>query len=575
MVDVSSDGTAHVVQELTCQFEGKCRHLRLTFPAQFRGSRVTLNRLTERAALRVWPVDDIDTSSEAGELTLRWSPRAEDETRHYVVDLTVQGAVRRYDDAAHLCVPVFGAAPGPVEQATVELRLPGAARTTFRLSDELGNTGTAGPDRRIGFLTVRSMRRHDRLIVDAVTDPDVFEGVPLRPGLMDEVELTPPRRDLRSPPFRSSPARHWQLALVAVLLPLVLLLALYLLYGREPRVRYEARYEREPPARIPPLAVPAIMRQQPDLTELPAQTLDATLATLLDAARKGVLEVLFGDARTGEGRGFRLAHPDRLEDLDGLSRRVVDYYFGSVSEGRDFVTDGDVRRHANMQPGSFWSWLNQMSQEGRDWWRKNLGVGFLEPRGSIAYHFLRWIAPILTGLAWFFVPLRLAFLSYDLSLRLRLVLFVLTFLLSRMAYAHMGRVILRWSPPAYYEHLRWQNYRRFLVDFSAIREAPVELSAIWQEHYVYAVALGIGAKFMQGLSNLATTSNWAVELLRWRSPEDPAASLAGLRPEPRAGATLGHSIDQILEGFRSGSGIQGRRFDRAQPLLSRLVGRRW
>ena len=56
---------------------------------------------------------------------------------------------------------------------------------------------------------------------------------------------------------------------------------------------------------------------------------------------------------------------------------------------------------------------------------------------------------------------------------------------------------------------------------------------------------------------------------------DPAAGLAGLRPEPRAGAGLGHSIDQILEGFRSGSGIQGRRFDRAQPLLSRLVGRRW
>ena len=38
-----------------------------------------------------------------------------------------------------------------------------------------------------------------------------------------------------------------------------------------------------------------------------------------------------------------------------------------------------------------------------------------------------------------------------------------------------GRVIFRWDPIAYLEHKRWKNFRKFLKDFSAIEQAPVNL----------------------------------------------------------------------------------------------------
>jgi len=162
------------------------------------------------------------------------------------------------------------------------------------------------------------------------------------------------------------------------------------------------------------------------------------------------------------------------------------------------------------------------------------------------------------------VPFGFAGLS-DAQSRLLSVLFALTFLLSRMLYVHLGRVILRWSPPAYREHLRWQSFRRFLAEFSNIGQAPIELSSIWQEYYVYAVALGIGEKFMQGLSSLATAMNWTAGLLRWRTPEGVAASFVGPPPGPRTGEVLGQSIGPMLEAFRSGSGLQGKRPSRLQP----------
>ncbi|MCX6841959.1 MAG: DUF2207 domain-containing protein [candidate division WOR-3 bacterium] len=568
VVDLSADGSVHMVQDLTCRFDRSGQAVRLTYPAPFPRSRVTLNRLTEQSRLGQGPVEDVETRAEYGTLVVKWNPRAHDETKHYIIDLTVQHAARRYGDVALLHIPIIGAAPGPVERATVELHLPSAATRTFRFYDGDPNAGTVDQDRRTGSLTRCDMEWGDRLTIDAVTDLTVFKDAPL------PLELRPPPiRRTAIPPWWLAPIPGLLLLVLPPLIALALLLVLYLVYGREPHVDYDVRYEHEPPGRIPPLAVPAIMRQQPDLTELPVQTLDATLATLLDAARNGVLDILPGDARTGGGRGFVLAHPDRLDALDDLSKNVVSYYFSSVGRGRDSVTADDIRRHALEQPDAFRFWLKLMSQEGRDWWWKNLGVDFLEPASFTAYQSFCWIAPILTGLGWLLVPLGFAGLSDTPSSRLRGALFALTFLLSRMVYVHLGRVILRWSPPAYHEHLRWQSFRRFLVECSTIGHAPIELSAIWQEYYVYAVALGIGERFMHGLSSLATAMNWKVELLWWRTLEGVAVGFAGPPPEPHTREVLGQSIGPMLEAFRSGSGLQGERPSRLQPSTLRRAGK--
>ncbi len=575
VVELSSDGSAHVVQELTCRFEGKHRRVRLSFPALYHDSGVLFNGLTGHDGHDRVPGNEVDVRYEAGALTVAWVPRATDQARRYHIDLTVKRAVRCYDDVAHVRVPVVGHAGGSIARATVELRLPKAATRTFQLADSADFL--VSQDRRSGSFIRYDLERGDQLTVDVLTDPGVFEDLPRTPGLMQEVETSTPtiEQDMPPEPDEAGPLRRY-FGLGLLVLPLVLLLVLYLLYGREPRVSHEALYEREPPELVPPLAVPPIMRQAPDLTELPEQTLDATLATLVDAARRGTLDLIPGDARTGAGRGLVLAHPDRVSDLDELSRKVIDYYFTRVSAGRSFVTAEDVRRYATEKPDAFLFWLKQMSQEGRYWWWTKLGIGFLEPASSIAYQVFCLVAPLATALVWLLVPFNFVLISIDLSFRLRVVLMFATFALSSAVYSYLGRAILRWSPPAYYEHLRWQSFRRFLVDFSAIEQAPLELSVIWQEYYVYAVALGIGERFMQGLSGLSealSRAGKAESVLV--SPEEVTGTVpASPSPGLDAGAQLGPGVGQVLEAFRAGSGMQGRRIGRLQPLLFWRVGNR-
>ena len=563
-VDLSPDGNAHVVQQMTCRFEGKSPKMRLVFPAWQQEGRVVFGGVTERSV----PVEGAAASELEGQYIIKWSPRATDETRSYVVDFTVENVVRRYDDLARVRFPVITSAPGPVDLATVELRLPKAAAHTFRLADSSAIMVSA--DRRSGLVERRNMARGDVLWIEALTDPDVFDEVPRRAGRMAKVES---RRPFEGHLPSDGPLMPWYYVLVPLFLPLLLLLGFYLAYGREPPLAEEGPYRHEPPARIPPLAVPPIMRQQPDLTELPEQTLDATLATLLDAAGRGVLDIRPGDSGTGEGRGFVLSHPDKLRGLDEVNRKVVDYYFNCIGGGRTAVTVEDIRRHAAEQPEAFLFWLKEMSIAGRDWWWKNLGVGFLEPASWNAYQLFCYIGIGLTAIAGFLLPLGFRMTIESDPVRLGALLGFGGGFLAALVYGQVGRPILRWSPPAYNEHLRWERFRRFLVDFSAIEQAPIELAAIWQEYYVYAVALGIGRKFMQGLSSLAPALARVNELRPSVTGETDRLRAASWDSRDATAAAFGQGISLLLEAFRTGSGVQGKRTSQQRQLLFWRVGK--
>jgi len=565
------NGSARLVQELTCRFEGKRRNLCLNYPV--RGRNVEVNRITERSDQRSGPVEGLRTRTDEREgLLMEWEVNARDETRYYVLDLTVPDIVRRYQDLAHVRLAIIGRAPGPIGRATLELRLPAAA-DTFRLFADGGDSGYVGPDRTTGFLAERDISSGERWIAHVVTDAAVFGEVPQREGEMEQSEHTLLYRDPVAAYYDDRPSPRWYLVPVTLLVPLVLFLLLYIAHGREPHVGYEARYERAPPDSIPPLAVPPIMRQRPDVTELPTETADAAFATLLYAANKGVLDILPGEAGSGAGRGFALAHPERLDSLDELSRNVVEYFFHDASQGRDSVTAEDIRRHVREQPDGLRFWLRLMSQEGRAWWWRRLNADFLEADSLRAYRLLGFGAPVLTGLTWFLLPFGLTTFSFFLTLPALMLLFVLSCVLSVAIYARVGRAILRWTVPVYREHLRWQAFRRFLVDFSAIEQAPIELAAIWREYYVYAVAFGIGEKFMRGLSRLEPCASLGSELLGPQESEGWGIGWEVPRPRLHTRAALGQGIHQMLESFRSGAAFQAKRPNRLEPFLFWRVGK--
>ncbi len=61
------------------------------------------------------------------------------------------------------------------------------------------------------------------------------------------------------------------------------------------------------------------------------------------------------------------------------------------------------------------------------------------------------------------------------------------------------RFLSRWSKEAALEYRRWMAFRRFLSDFSLLKEAGAQLLALWDQYLVYAVVLGVAEKLLQNI----------------------------------------------------------------------------
>src|SRR5215210_8660059 len=132
--------------------------------------------------------------------------------------------------------------------------------------------------------------------------------------------------------------------LLLVLVSVGAMVFIYQRYGREPKVDYAERYEREPPTNDPPAVIGAIITQKPSVG-----TREFT-ATLFDLIRRGVLkaepasakkdgllsEKTITDLRVDVGSG----DPDSIEDfarnvltLENFERRVLNVAERVLSHG--------------------------------------------------------------------------------------------------------------------------------------------------------------------------------------------------------------------------------------------------
>jgi uncharacterized membrane protein len=158
--------------------------------------------------------------------------------------------------------------------------------------------------------------------------------------------------------------------------------------------------------------------------------------------------------------------------------------------------------------------LTGFYDQGLNWWKTTLGAELLDPRSTKAYNrFIMYIfitiaiGAALTGTGFGILVGAPAPAGFVIPIIFAIVLFIILLF--------VGRIILRWSPEAYLEQKRWHNFKRFLTDFSQIKDAPVTLLAIWEQYFVYAVALGVAHKFLKNLTVFAAQQNRPIVLPVW------------------------------------------------------------
>lgn len=464
------NGEMRVVERLTYTFEGEFHSARRGIPPgpyRLSGFRVTDGQGRP-----------LPFSGEPHDLTWRFD--AENETRTFQVTYTVSDFLRLGSDVADLRWEWLGPQHPGVAALDVELLLPEA------------------PDGETARAWERGLR-NDEVPVEANrvqwTAQDVPSGVavegrvavprqslnlgsgpaPILPAIVAEEAAAAAESGRRRAAPRELPldrVRTAELNRWFALVPLVGWIAFLLMWrewGREPSVGREVgRYVREPPDDPPALVGPLLDNGTIDTR--------AASATIVDLAQRGAIDIT---EETGGPEGWVLRRGVRPAELLPFEARLLDRLF---AEG-DTITGEQIARWAREHPAAAARWWASFCSMVQDELRRrhyvdegptfpflvNVGVGFLVLVLSIN----ALTAGALVG-----------------------AVGILSAILQMGATLALGRR----TPAGVQRVAEWRAFRRFLLDFANLREAPVGHLHLWERYLVYSVALGLSPDVAKGIA---------------------------------------------------------------------------
>lgn len=520
-VELLSDGNVRIRQVRTYRFEGVFSWAFVELKKKG-AEDVKFRSLSERTGEGEEKEVPVELQDNAGSLRVQWNYSAQDEQKTFILDYEIVGATKRYRDVAEFYWKVIEDEHEKVERAIVQIILPGPSPELFKVY-------------------VHSRAKPGRLLIDAEKGAAVVEqtGIPQNvfvevrvlasPALFLQTQMLPYARyakilaEEKRNFLVSSLKRYMFVPLgfgVMVFVPLFLLLVYYRRYGREPRLEYGAVYEHEPPRLAPPVVVPRILAQKPDKDTLAARMLEGMFATLLQLANQGLVTVEEEGAGRKVSYRFRLktftgtdAPKNRNASLDAFSQGVLDFFFREVAKG-DTLTEEAMKEYGKKYPAEVKKLLVRLGELATVWWEKELGNKLLDPESSRAY--ARYTGFTVLAIAAGTLLLAIGFGalvsgSGSVGIAVPILLGGLFFSIYTVA----GRLVLRWHPVALLENQRWLRFRKFLVEFSALEQAPVKLLAIWEQYYVYATALGVAKEFLRNLVRLSTEQQAPLVVPAW------------------------------------------------------------
>jgi uncharacterized membrane protein len=440
-----------------------------------------------------------------------WHYRASDEERTFTVRYRLSGLAVAYDDVVDLYWQVWGDEwQEPLDSLEATAVLPGDAEKgdvkVFGHPASVNGNTSLGPDEVSPSLVARDVPAGQFVEMRVVFPRELLSstgGARVEPGdglreIMDE-EAADARSEARDAwLLRLQPL----FGLVLVVLSAGTMAYVYLRYGREPKVDYDERYEREPPTNDPPAVIGAIISQKPSVG-----TREFT-ATLFDLIRRGVLKAQPVSVKKGGLWGEKTMTDLRVDlgsgesgSLEDFERRVLTVAKRVLSDGpvnlTDFeerIKDGDDRQANRSSYESFRDAVKR-EVERRDLVERSPG------------RWLGWAAFMLglAGAAWFVLSLfganvgaliSLVFSSFFVLVFAAVVVWVVFRRVFGYAGSAMHRMWVRRTPKGALLHARWQAFRRYLNDFSRVEDSPPASLALWEQFLVYGIALGVAEQVL-------------------------------------------------------------------------------
>lgn len=285
----------------------------------------------------------------------------------------------------------------------------------------------------------------------------------------------------------------YSLLAVLFLLACFIPVLIYFRYGREPKIDYQAEYERDVPTDDLPAVVNAISGKglgkkvgEPDM--------DGFRATIMDLINRKYLLIEDVPRTLDKDKDKSVSlkvNPDK--NLDELP----DFEYDTVTMLRRFEED-DIIDLDGLKNGLKDQDAAKSFKESYGIWESDLKSEYLND-GVMDQIFLKkgdtylkafGIIALIGAAVTFFITISNPLPAASYALIASIILGVVAVVSLIMPQKVAGQ----WTTHGEEFDAKWHNFRKYIQDFSLIKEYPPESVKVWNKYLVYATALGVADK---------------------------------------------------------------------------------
>jgi uncharacterized membrane protein len=279
------------------------------------------------------------------------------------------------------------------------------------------------------------------------------------------------------------------LFLLACFIPLLI----YFRYGREPKIEYRAEYERDVPTDDLPAVVNAISGKGLG-KKVGVPDMDGFRATIMDLINRKYLLMQDIPSTLDEDKdrslSFKINEDKNLNELTNFESDVINFlnYFeeGGVIYLDTLKEDLNDRSTAQSFRESYNTWKDDLKNEFLT--DETMNKIFLK-KGDTYLKIFGIIGLVAAAVTFFYTisdPLPASGFAIFASFVLGIV--------SIISLIMPQKVAGQWTTYGEEYDAKWHNFKKYIQDFSLIKEYPPESVKIWNKYLVYATALGVADK---------------------------------------------------------------------------------
>lgn len=291
----------------------------------------------------------------------------------------------------------------------------------------------------------------------------------------------------------------FQIVGILLILSILIPALVYVKYGREAKISYDGIYEREPPTKDSPALVNSICGVssndigEPDMKGFQATIMDLINRKILSLNTKE--ETIPHTNKINKSINLKI-NTEKLNELKTDEMDVINTLKQFQTEDNSISLD-----LMNNDLGNKDSAIK--FQENYKKWQNDFKNTYMPDEELKKYfiskgaRYMKTYGIIILILSALFVYLTLG--SIAESAGFGIIAGIFTGIIGLICILLPAKVGGRWTEfgKEYYE--KWKNFKKYLKDFSLMKENPPESIVIWNEYLVYATALGVAKEVYKAM----------------------------------------------------------------------------